>query len=396
MDIVASPTIRASLVIRLVNSQRARDWLLQVLFVGGIVAVLVTVVIVAIGEMKRRGIASGFAFLWRSTGWDIGFSILDYSIRDPYWWALSVGLLNTIVVGYSAILAASVLGLIVAMMKMSGNPVVRGLSAIYIDIIRNVPPILQVFIWYAVFTALPRPRDAFVLGDVYLSARGIAFPSFAITSEAKLIIAGLALVAVLAVVWILVSKTAANRLGQRKRPAAVGVTVIGLLAAALVVGLFRIPDVPFIDLPRPKGFGIAGGTQVPPEVSTIFFAMMVYGSAYIAEVVRAGFLAVPKGQFEAGKALGLSSWQIFRNIQFPLAFRYMLPALVNQYVWLIKATTLGVAVGFADLFLVVSSSINQIGQPIELMGILIVVFWVMSHGMAAASNRLNESLRSRS
>jgi ABC-type amino acid transport system permease subunit len=168
------------------------------------------------------------------------------------------------------------------------------------------------------------------------------------------------------------------------------------LAAALVVGLFRIPDVPFIDLPRPKGFGIAGGTQVPPEVSTIFFAMMVYGSAYIAEVVRAGFLAVPKGQFEAGKALGLSSLQIFRNIQFPLAFRYMLPALVNQYVWLIKATTLGVAVGFADLFLVVSSSINQIGQPIELMGILIVVFWVMSHGMAAASNRLNESLRSRS
>jgi His/Glu/Gln/Arg/opine family amino acid ABC transporter permease subunit len=383
-------------VIRLVNSQRARDWLLQVLFVGAILAVLVTVIVIAIGEMKRKGVASGFAFLWRSTGWDIGFSILDYSIRDPYWWALSVGLLNTIVVGYSAILAASLLGLVIAMMRMSGNPIVRGLSVFYIDIIRNVPPILQVFIWYAVFTALPRPRDAFVLGDVYFSARGVAFPSFAITSDAKLMIAGVLLVAIAVVVWTLVSKTAAARLGRWKRPVAAGVTGLGLLAAALIVGLFRIPDVPFIDLPRLKGFGIAGGTQVPPEVSTIFFAMMVYGSAYIAEVVRAGFMAVPKGQFEAGKALGLSWWQIFRNIQLPLAFRYMLPALVNQYVWLIKATTLGVAVGFADLFLVVSSSINQIGHPIELMGILVVVFWIMSHGMAAASNRLNESLRSRS
>lgn len=382
-------------VIRLVNSQRARDWLLQVLFVGAILAVLVTVIVIAIGEMKRKGVASGFAFLWRSTGWDIGFSILDYSIRDPYWWALSVGLLNTIVVGYSAIFAASLLGLVIAMMRMSGNPIVRGLSVFYIDIIRNVPPILQVFIWYAVFTALPRPRDAFVLGDVYFSARGVAFPSFAITSDAKLMIAGVLLVAIAVVVWTLVSKTAA-RLGRWKRPVAAGATGLGLLAAALIVGLFRIPDVPFIDLPRLKGFGIAGGTQVPPEVSTIFFAMMVYGSAYIAEVVRAGFMAVPKGQFEAGKALGLSWWQIFRNIQLPLAFRYMLPALVNQYVWLIKATTLGVAVGFADLFLVVSSSINQIGHPIELMGILVVVFWIMSHGMAAASNRLNESLRSRS
>ncbi len=390
------PTLWANHVIRLVNSQRARDWLLQVLFVGAIVAVLVTIIVVAIGEMKRKGIASGFAFLWRSTGWDIGFSILDYSIRDPYWWALFVGLLNTIVVGYSAILAASVLGLLVAMMRMSGNRIVRGLSAIYIDIVRNVPPILQVFIWYAVFTALPRPRDAFVLGDIYLSARGVAFPSFAITSEAKLIVAGVMLLAAVIAVWILVSKTAGSRLGHWKRPIAAGVTVAGLMMAALVVALCRIPDAPFIDLPRLKGFGIAGGTQVPPEVSTIFAAMMVYGSAYIAEVVRAGFLAVPKGQFEAGKALGFSSWQIFRNIQFPLAFRYMLPALVNQYVWLIKATTLGVAVGFADLFLVVSSSINQIGQPIELMGILMVVFWIMSHGMAAASNRLNESLRLRS
>lgn len=383
-------------MIRLINSQRARDWLLQVLFVGVIVAVLVTVIVVAIGEMQRKGIASGFAFLWRSTGWDIGFSILDYSIRDPYWWALTLGLLNTIVVGYSAILAASLLGLIVAMMRMSGNPFVRGLGAVYIDIIRNVPPILQVFIWYAVFTALPRPRDAFVLGDVYFSARGVAFPSFAITSDAKLMIAGVLLVAIVAAVWLFVSKVAAARLGRRRRPIAVGVMVLGLMMAALIVALFRIPDIPFIDLPRLKGFGIVGGTQVPPEVSTIFFAMMVYGSAYIAEVVRAGFLAVPKGQFEAGKALGLSWWQIFRNIQFPLAFRYMLPALVNQYVWLIKATTLGVAVGFADLFLVVSSSINQIGQPIELMGVLIVVFWIMSHGMAAASNRLNESLRARS
>jgi His/Glu/Gln/Arg/opine family amino acid ABC transporter permease subunit len=368
--------------------------LLQATFVGIIAAALFTVTFVAVNEMQRKGITSGFSFLWRSTGWDVGFSLLSYSIRDPYWWALLIGLLNTVVVGYTAILAASLLGLGVAIGRMSKDAILRGISTIYVDVVRNVPPILQVFIWYAVFTSLPRPRDAIVLlGSIYLSGRSIAIPTIAVYPGAKFAAACILLSAAALLFWLLFSKRApAWSLGIK------ALTLTGTCFSALVVvgalfSISRLPSAPFLDFPRLQGFGLAGGSQFPPEASAIFFAIMVYGSAYIAEVVRAGFMAIPGGQPEAGRALGLSDWQIFRKIQLPLAFRYMLPALANQYIWLIKATTLGVAVGFADLFLVVSSAINQIGQPIELMGILIGVFWCMSHATAWASNKLNESLK---
>lgn len=377
----------------LIRHKHKRDWLLQALFAGVIITLVLTATLVAVSEMQRKNVTSGFSFLWRSTGWDLGFSLVTYSIRDPYWWALLIGLLNTIVVGYLAILAASLLGLLIAVARMSANAVLRAVAVVYIDIIRNVPPILQVFIWYAVFTALPRPRDAIVLpGGIYLSARGIAFPSLTADPGAKAAAAVLMIAAIAALCAFLFAKRFAGWPARKKAIVTGGIGLPAMAITGLLLMIFRPPASPFLEFPKLQGFGIAGGSQIPPEVSAIFCAMMVYGSAYIAEVVRAGFEAVPKGLSEAGKALGLSPWQVFRKIQFPLAFRYMLPALANQYVWLIKATTLGVAVGFADLFLVVSSSINQIGQPIELMAILVLAFWILSHGMSWAANRLNAKL----
>jgi general L-amino acid transport system permease protein len=377
-----------------VHSRRTRDWLLQGAFVGTLAVAAISVTTMAVYEMQRKGVTSGFSFLMRSTGWDIGFSILGYSIRDPYWWALLVGLLNTVVVGYGAILAASVLGLIVAMARNSKNVILRWVSLVYVDVIRNVPPILQIFIWYAVFTALPRPREAIILpGGIFLSARGIAIPDLAIYPLAKFAVASAFLGGGLLMGWAASSKGAATWSGRARATFIGGAATVALLVAAAILWGARLPNAGLVDVPRLQGFGVAGGISFPPEVSAIFVGIMVYGSAYIAEVIRAGFEAVPRGQVEAGKALGLSSWQIYRKIQLPLAFRFMLPALANQYIWLIKATTLGIAVGFADLFLVVSSSINQIGQPVELLFLFIAAFWLLSHGTAWASNKLNDRLK---
>lgn len=185
---------------RLVHRRRTRDWLLQGAFVGALAAAAIAVTVVAVNEMRRKGVTSGFGFLWQSTGWDIGSSIVPYSIRDPYWWALAAGFTNTVVVGYAAVFAASILGLIVAMARSSASAVLRYVALIYIDIIRNVPPILQVFIWYALFTALPRPREAIILpGGIFLSARGIAIPTLAIHPWANVAVMGIVLAAVILV-----------------------------------------------------------------------------------------------------------------------------------------------------------------------------------------------------
>lgn len=379
---------------RLVHGRRARDWLLQGAFTGALAAAVIAVTVVAVIEMRRKGVTSGFGFLWQSTGWDIGSSILSYSIRDTYGWALLAGLTNTIVIGYAAVFAASILGLMVAMARSAGSTVLRYVALVYIDIIRNVPPILQVFIWYALFTALPRPREAIILpGGIFLSARGIAMPTLALHPWANFAVLGIVLAAAVLVAWSVFSRRTVRWSTRAKVVLASGIGAIALAAIAGLVFGFRLSTAAVLDFPRVQGFGVSGGAQISPEASAIFFGIMVYGSAYIAEVIRAGFAAVPEGQIEAGRALGFSSWQIYRKIRLPLAFRFMLPALANQYVWLIKATTLGIAVGFADLFLVVSSSINQIGQPIELLGILIGAFWMMSHGTAWLSNKLNASLK---
>ncbi len=329
-----------------------------------------------------QGITSGFNFLERGTGWDMGFAFLPVSISDPYWYTLLMGFMNTVIVGYVAMIFATVLGVGLAGMRISGNPVLNMVALVYVDLIRNIPPILQVLAWYAAFSAFPGPRQAIQLGDsVSLSARGIYLPALNVTGFAVAAIAATVVIAAGALLWIGMSKRFMFTDKARKAKLFGGVVLCAFALICVLCFAFRIPDTDLWSIPALEGFNFRGGMSLTPELMTILMATMVYGSAYVAEIVRGGFLSVDQGKVEAGRALGLSGWMIFTKIRLPITVQNILPMMTNLYVWLIKATTLGIAVGFSDMFAVTISSINQSGQTIEFILISAASFWILNNGL---------------
>lgn len=375
-------------------TRNMKNALIQTSFVAVLVLIIAGFLITAQRNLSAQGITSGFGFLERGTGWDMGFTFLPTSISDPYWWTLLMGLLNTVIVGYVAMALATVLGVVLAAMRISGNAVLDAVALVYVDIIRNVPPILQVLAWYAAFSAFPSPRQAIQFGEgVYLSARGIYVPALNITGPATALVVLIVLVATCFLIWIGLGKRFMFDSFQRKAKLAGSVFGTALVAIVVICAASRIPDTPLLSVPELRGFNFRGGMSMPPELSAILFATMFYGSAYIAEIVRGGFLSVEPGKVEAGRALGMSGWMIFSRIQLPITVQNIMPMMTNLYVWLIKATTLGVAVGFSDLFAVTVSSINQSGQTIEFILILAAAFWILNNGLVWVMNRIGSRMR---
>lgn len=217
--------------------RKQKNLIIQAGFVGGLVLILASFVLTARHNLVEQGIAAGFGFLERGTGWDMGFAFLPVSISDPYWWTLLMGLMNTVVVGYVAMVLATFLGVGLAAMRISGNPVLDRVALIYVDLIRNIPPILQVLAWYALFSSFPAPKQAIALGDtVFLSARGLYFPALNITGGAM---AGCALAVVLlcaALLWIGLGQRFTFTPAARKwRMAAVALLAAGAAILLLVV-----------------------------------------------------------------------------------------------------------------------------------------------------------------
>ena len=375
------------------NSQTFRRTFLQVVYVGGIVAFIITCVLVARHNLDAQGISSGFDFLYKSTGWNIGFSLIDYNASDPYWKVLVIGLLNTLFLGIIGLTLATFIGIAVGMARTSENDLARLMGTIYVETFRNIPLIVQVFFWYAIATRFPGPKQAYSLGDsVFLSSRGLYFPGLNITGAS----AFLGIVAILISLGLLIWYSAARRFKRvepsRKRHTRWLIFAGGLIVAIIIFALGRIPDTTLIGMPYLKGLNFKEGIRVTPEMAALGIAMAIYGGGYIGEIVRGGFKAVGTGQIEASKSLGLNQFQIFTRVKFPLALRAMLPILTNQYVWLIKATTMGIAIGYTDFFMIVSISINQSGQTLELIGILMAGFLLINFSLAAVLNKINKAI----
>lgn len=346
---------------------------------------------IAHNTLTQQGMSSGFGFLDRSTGFNIGFSIIDFDPNASYGRLLLVGTANTILLGVIGIVLASLIGLLVAMMRLANNGALNVISRVYVEIFRNVPLILQALFWYSVMTHLPPPRQALeALPHVFLTSRGVFLPALNVEMGHALAALGLVLAGIVGAVIIRRrdAHAVAGSTTRTARHAILGAAVLGALAV-LVTGR---GEGGFISLPELTGLNFRGGLPVPPELSALAIAIALYGGAYISEILRAGFNSVPKGQTEAGNALGLSQGQIFRRIRLPLAIRAILPTLTNQYVWLFKATTLGIAVGYSDLFYTISVSINQSGQTLELIGILMVAFLIMNNAISFVLNRINKAL----
>ncbi len=345
------------------------------------VALVATFVLTARRNLLDQGIATGFGFLERSTGWPLNFALIDISDRSPYWRVLLAGLINTLYVGLFGLLGATLVGLLVGLARVSGNLILNILGTVFVETFRNVPLILQIIFWYAILTHLPRPRQAIDLAGIgFLSNRGLMLPAFSLSA------ADLALLAVglVATIW------AARRWGGRL---AWGAALAGLGALfALVLLTGREPGAPLVTLPELQGLRFVGGLVIKPEFAALLIGIMAFGGAYVGEIVRGGFLSVDPGRLEAARALGLSGWQVNRFVRIPLAVRSMLPALTNQYVWLMKATTLGVAIGYPDYFMVVSTSINQAGQTIELLFLLMAGFLLINYTLSSVMNAINARL----
>jgi general L-amino acid transport system permease protein len=360
--------------------------------VGLVVAAIVLLVATARALAPSISNAS-FDFLLEATNWDIGYAILPYTARDPYWWAFIVGLSNTIVAGSISILGATTLGFAVGVARASGNHLLSDIGKIYVDVIRNIPLILQAMFWYAVVLHLPPARSSYVLLDVaYLSNRGLYIPKLANT---PVVFSGLILLA--ALIWgtrsFLRSRQAAQQeMGSRWRLMATGAVTIAALLALLAIAP-SFPDALAIDFPKLTGLNFRGGAKIPPEFAALIAAITIYRGAFISEVFRGGFASVSKGHTDAARSLGLRPWAILLKIRVPLALISIIPPLSSELIIIMKVTSIGIVVGFWDLFAVSSQSANLTGRPLEVLFLMMLIYLVLNYSMVGVMNAANRRVR---
>jgi general L-amino acid transport system permease protein len=355
-----------------------KGFVLQLLFVLVVAWIAYEVVDNVRSNLETQRIAAGFGFLANNAGFDVNQSLIPYSQSDTYARVFFVGLLNTLLVSVIGIFCATLIGFLVGLGRLSPNWLLSRISGAYVEVLRNIPVLFQILFWYlAVLGTLPPPRQSISLfGVVFLSNRGLVVPTPVPQAGLQAVVIGL-LIAILA--SLVLRLYARRQLFQTGRlmtiwPIIVGVWIGLPVLAALVYGA------PFsFEIPQLRGFNFAGGSRIIPEFVALTLALSTYTGAFIAEVVRAGILAVHKGQMEAGSSLGLSRAATLRLIVVPQALRVILPPLTNQYLNLTKNSSLAVAIGYPDLVSVFAgTSLNQTGQAIEIIGITMGVYLLIS------------------
>jgi general L-amino acid transport system permease protein len=339
-------------------------------------------------NMRVRGIQSGFDFLSAPAGFDIGEGPIPYESTDPYWKAFAVGLLNTLRVAVIGIVATTLLGTLVGIGRFSRNALVRGLCYGYVELFRNVPVLLQLLTWYIVFAqVLPPISEAIrLLPGVYISKSGMSFPWPVWAAGHALAALGALGGLVAALAWRRSARARFERTG-RPRP-------VVLPAAALVVGGaiagWLIGGAPMgLDIPIKGEVVIEGGASLTPEFMALLIGLVIYTGTFVAEVVRAGIQAVPRGQIEAAAALGLAPRQQTSLIVLPQALRVIIPPLTNQYLNLTKNSSLAVAIGYPDLVSVANTALNQTGRAVECIAVIMAVYLALSLATAALAGWYN-------
>ncbi len=298
---------------------------------GGAVLLLALGLLLAstlVDNLARLNLTAGFGFLLRPAGMRMGETVIPFEATDSFAWAIVAASVNTIRVAAAAVVLATLLGTTVGIMRLGRNPLLRGLTSVYVELFRNTPLLLQILFWSALLLKLPGVRDAIGLGDwAFLSQRGLQLPALA---------------------W---------------HDGAIG-----------------------LDRPVRRLFGYAGGMTLTPEFCALLAGLTAYTGAFIAEIVRGGIEAVPHGQWEAARSLGLRDATILRRIVVPQALRIIVPALTSQYVGIVKNSSLAIAIGYPDLFWAVSTAINVTGHAIEGVAVLMGAYLVLTLGVAGAMN----------
>lgn len=365
---------------------RVRAIVIQSVLVLLLAVIAVEIVLNTAANLQKRNIASGFDFLSRTAGFDISQTLIPFTNKSSYGQAFLVGLTNTLLVAALGIVLATVIGFALGIARGSPNWLASRLALAYVEVIRNVPLLLQLLVWYvAVLRALPMPQEALAVpGGGFLDKRGLHLPRMVIESGGALALATIA-VALIGAVWLW---RRSLRRGDMRPDLIQSIGRALVIAFPLIVAAIWLRA--SVTMPTLGRFNYEDGVSIEPEFLALLIGLSTYTAAFIAEIVRAGLDGVPKGQREAAAALGLSRRQALRLVVMPQALRIIIPPLTNQYLNLTKNSSLAVAIGYPDLVSVFSGTVlNQTGQAVEVILITMAVYLAISLATALAMNRFN-------
>jgi general L-amino acid transport system permease protein len=367
---------------------RFRNVVWQILVLAGIALVLWYLIRNTRANLEARHIATGFGFLDSITGMPIGETVLTYTPGvSTYGRALLEGILNTLKVAVIGVVLATVLGTVIGIARLSPNWLLARLAAIYVEVLRDIPVLLQLLFWYVLLQGLPAPRQSIHIGNaVFLSNRGIRIPQLFWEPAHSFALLALAVGIVGSVLWAKHAKRRQDATGVRP--------LVWPVSLALIVGLpvvvWAALGAPLEwDLPALKGFNFQGGGTITPEYTALLIGLVIYTASYIAEIVRSGIQAVAQGQWEAAEALGLHRGRILRLVVMPQALRVIVPPMTSQYLNLTKNSSLAVAIGYQDVVSVASTTLNQTGQAIEGIAIIMAVYLTISLSISLFMNWYN-------
>ncbi|EJZ56658.1 amine acid ABC transporter, permease protein [Pseudomonas fluorescens R124] len=384
---IGAPKQRFSL-----SDPRVRAWLFQIITVVAVVAMGWYLFDNTQTNLQHRGITSGFGFLERSAGFGIAQHLISYTEADSYARVFVIGLLNTLLVTVIGVILATLLGFIIGVARLSPNWIISKLATVYVEVFRNIPPLLQILFWYfAVFLTMPGPRNSHNFGDTFfVSSRGLNMPAAQMADGfwAFVISVVLAVVAI-----VLMCRWANKRFEDTGVPFHkfwTGVAIL-LVLPTLCALIFGAPL--HWEMPQLKGFNFVGGWVLIPELLALTLALTVYTAAFIAEIVRSGIKSVSHGQTEAARSLGLRNGPTLRKVIIPQALRVIIPPLTSQYLNLAKNSSLAAGIGYPEMVsLFAGTVLNQTGQAIEVIAITMSVYLAISISISLLMNWYNKRI----
>jgi len=380
-------------MLALLRNQKIRGILFQLLTVIGLVAFLWYIGSNTVANIEQRGIQTGFGFLDGTAGFGIDQSPIAYSEESTHGRVFFVGLLNTLIISFVGIICATIVGLIIGILRLSRNWLIAKLAKSYVDFFRNIPLLLQILFWYnVVLRSMPSPKQSYNFFDtIFINNRGLYFPQPEYNTTFFVMLTSL----FLAVVASFILNSWANKrkviTGQdfMVYPFAIGMFIIFPIIAYFIGGshlTFSFPEL--------MGFNFKGGKTLSPEFLALTFALTIYTATFIAEAVRSGIEAVSHGQKEAAASMGFSPYQSLKLVVLPQAIRISIPPIINQYLNLIKNSSLATAVGYPEIVTVFAgTSLNQVGQAIEIISMTMLVYLVISLIVSALLNWFNHKMK---
>ena len=385
----AVPRRDARSISEIVNDERFRSIFYQIIVAVAVIWTAQYLITNTAENLQARGMSTGFEFLSSTAGFSIAWSIIDYEAGDTYFHVYLVGIANTLIVSFFAIIATTLLGFVVGVMRLSSNFVVAQIASAYVEVMRNVPLLLHILFWFTLSSALPSPKQSLGwLDSFFLNNRGLYVPA-PVPGDGFDIVIIMVLIGIAVAYGVTVWATKRQMATGQRFPAFW--TGVGLVVGLPLLAFFAMGAPLTFDYPALKGFNFQGGADVPRAFCALLFALVLYHTVFMAEAVRAGILSVSHGQTEASYSLGLKPSWTLRLVVIPQAMRAVVPPMISNWMNVVKNSSLAIAIGYPDLVAVfMQTSLNQSGHAIEIVAMVMLFYMTVSLTISAALNYYNK------